>query len=384
MSATPTLSFIVLSYNYADLIGQTVRSILDQTVQDFEVVVVDDASSDRSVEVVQSFGDPRIKLLVNEQNLGGAGSYNRAVRAATGQYLVNLDADDWIAPDKCERQLAYMRGDNAAVLGTHVNFVDRLGQPHPRAADLDRFANVSLDLNVIDTWIGFNPLVRSSTMIARTAHLEVGLDDPMMSRAPDYELWTRFLRAGHRIAVMPERLTFCRQHDGGVTHGDPRGSLLEIIYAMLCNLVPMIEERALWPTFARMVAWCQEAEAFVLLKPVERYRLLGMLFLPNEWPDFRSFRDAVLAETGGHPVAVAGRRVLAVTQSAMLAVTQSAVLAAEQSAMLAAATALANERLKHSPSLTVRKIVALSARAVLGQERATRVRSSVSRLLSRH
>ena len=62
MSLAPQLSFIVLWYNYADLIGQTIHSILRQTVQDFEVVVVDDASTDTSCDVIRSFADPRIRL----------------------------------------------------------------------------------------------------------------------------------------------------------------------------------------------------------------------------------------------------------------------------------------------------------------------------------
>jgi hypothetical protein len=72
MTEFPLLSFIVLSYNYENYIGQTIRSILAQTVQDFEVVVVDDASKDTSREVVAAFIDPRIRLLVNERNLCGA------------------------------------------------------------------------------------------------------------------------------------------------------------------------------------------------------------------------------------------------------------------------------------------------------------------------
>jgi glycosyltransferase involved in cell wall biosynthesis len=139
MSLTPKLSFIVLSYNYADLIGQTIHSILGQTVQDFEIVVVDDASTDASCDVIRSFADPRIRLLVNERNLGGAGSYNRAVQAARGEYLVNLDADDWITPNKCE------------------------GRPHSRTAELDAVVNRPFDLNAVDSWVGQNRLVRSST-----------------------------------------------------------------------------------------------------------------------------------------------------------------------------------------------------------------------------
>ncbi|MGB8127769.1 MAG: glycosyltransferase family 2 protein, partial [Pseudolabrys sp.] len=69
-------------------------------MQDFEIVVVDDASTDASVEVIRSYNDPRIRLFVNDHNIGGAASYNRAVKATRGEWLVNLDADDWIAPNK--------------------------------------------------------------------------------------------------------------------------------------------------------------------------------------------------------------------------------------------------------------------------------------------
>ena len=168
---------------------------------------------------------------MNERNLGGAGSYNRAVQASRGEYLVNLDADDWITPNKCEVQLAFLAQSKVAVLGSYTSFVDREGHPHSRAAELDAIVNRPFDLNVIDSWIGQNRLVRSSTLVERAAHLAVGLDDPSMVRAPDYEIWTRFLRGGYRFGVVPEKLLFYRTHPGGVTHADPRGTFLEMSYA---------------------------------------------------------------------------------------------------------------------------------------------------------
>jgi glycosyltransferase involved in cell wall biosynthesis len=315
MSLAPKLTFIVLSYNYADLIGHTIRSILCQTVQDFEIVVVDDASTDRSCDVVRSFADPRIKLLVNERNLGGAASYNRAVQAASGEYLVNLDADDWITADKCEKQLAFLAGNKVAVLGTYANFVNREGRPAPHAAEFEA-VNSQVDLNAVDTWIGHNRLMRSSTMIERAAHQVVGLDDPSMVRAPDYELWTRFLRAGYRFAVLPERLVFYRAHPGGVTHGDPRATFLEMSYSTLRNLVPLIEQKALWPSLGRIVESWIGNPMFAALNTFERYRLLGMLMGHPQFADFASFRAAV--ETSGKhedELVTSGRRLFALVSA---------------------------------------------------------------------
>lgn len=321
MTPAPKLSFIVLSYNYADLIGQTIRSILAQTVQDFEIVVVDDASTDASREVVRSFlSDPRIKLLTNERNIGGAASYNRAVEAARGQYLVNLDADDWIPPNKCEAQLAFLARNNVAVLGSYATFVNWDGHPDPRLAHLETIVNQPFE-NSIDTWIGQNRLVRSSTMIEREAHLAVGLDDPSMVRAPDYELWTRFFRKGYRFAVLPEKLVYCRVHGGGVTHGDPRASILEMSYAKLRNLAPVIEQQAAWPSLNRIIQEWIGNPRFVGLRPVERYRLFGMLLGEPPAGDFATFRNIVVdgAAADGRLV-TAGRRLMALTVSGQLAV----------------------------------------------------------------
>jgi len=311
MSTPPKLSFVVLSYNYADHIGQTIGSILAQTVQDFEIVVVDDASTDTSCDVVRSFADPRIRLLVNERNLGGAASYNCAVQAARGEYLVNLDADDWIAPNKCEAQLAFLAANRAAVVGTYVTFVDRNGAPAPKATELEAIVNRPSD-NTLESWIGQNRLLRSSTMVERAAHLAVGLDDPSMVRAPDYELWTRFFRQGYRLAVIPEKLTFYRTHSGGVTHADPRGTFLEMSYAVLRNIVPVIEERGAWPSLCRIIQGWVGTSVFAHLRPVERYRLAGMLLSEPPSGDFSIFlRMLVDGADSDQNLVTAGRRFVA-------------------------------------------------------------------------
>lgn len=312
MIDAPVLSFIVLSCNYEDFIKVALRSILEQSTQAFEIVVVDDASSDESREVIRGFQDPRIRLLVNDRNMGGAWSYNRAVQAARGHFLVNLDADDWSAPERCERQLAeFSRRPELDILGTHVVFVDGDGKRHPRAPELEAFTNGSHDLNRIDTWVGANHLCRSSTMIRRSAHLRVGLDDTDMVRAPDYELWTRALRLGCRFGVVAEQLTYYRLQNRGVTHADPRGTLLELSYAMLCNLLPMIEDRAAYVLSTRMLDWVTGAEAFAGLRPIERYRLVGMLLTSPQLRDFRHF-TALLASPNDDPaITTAGRRFLA-------------------------------------------------------------------------
>jgi glycosyltransferase involved in cell wall biosynthesis len=322
VTGDPLVSFIVLSYNYENYIGTTLGSILGQTEQRFEIVVVDDASTDGSREVVRSFGDPRIRLHVNDRNMGGAATYNRAVTLARGEFLVNLDADDWIDPRKTAIQLAmFARDPSLDILGTHVSFVDASGEPHPSASELEAGTNQAHDLNLVDSWVVQNRLCRSSTMLKRSVHERIGLDDASMVRAPDYELWTRALRCGCRFWIVPERLTSLRLHSRGVTHANPGGTFREICHLLLKNMVPLIEKRATYPSLARIFEWITAHDQFVLMRPVERYRLLGMLLASAEFDVFSDF-DAALSADGALPGDGAdaervglGRRYLALQRS---------------------------------------------------------------------
>jgi succinoglycan biosynthesis protein ExoO len=98
----PEVSIVIPTHNTAAYIARAIDSVLNQTLTNLEVIVVDDASSDRTVEVIQHFTDPRLQLLRNPQNMGVSASRNRALRQARGQWIAVLDADDWYAPNRLE------------------------------------------------------------------------------------------------------------------------------------------------------------------------------------------------------------------------------------------------------------------------------------------
>lgn len=295
MSAVPKLSYIVLSYNYRQHIGKTLESILNQTVQDFEIIVVDDASSDDSPSYIQSFDDRRVKLFVNETNLGGAASYNRAVCLARGEFLVNLDADDWVSPEKAERQLKIFESDPALdVVGTYVNVIDSSGNRHVDAEAVEGFVNRPLNLNAIENWVIQNPLCRSSTMMRRNTHMSIGLDDPSMTYACDFELWTRALNQSCRFAVVPEKLTWYRVHSANITNKNTKAQLVEIVYLINKNILPIIERTASRSLLGDIVTWIAEHDQFAAFKPAQRYRLLASLLMNSNEQTFESFRERVL------------------------------------------------------------------------------------------
>lgn len=312
MIARPLLSYLVLSYNYDDYIGATLDSIRRQTVQDFEIVVVDDASTDSSIEVIRSYDDPRIRLFINNCNIGGAASYNRAVEAARGEWLVNLDADDWIAPEKAERQLAFAAANpDRDIVGTYVAIVDADGNRHPEADRIEEILNKPYAVEQLDTWFRYNPLPRSSTMVRRTSHFRIGLDDPAMVRAPDYELWTRFLRHGYQIGMVPEKLTFLRLQPRGITNGDPLATMLELAYAQVRNLLPLLEERAQHPPFLDLMDLLIGNPKFSTLSTAQQQRLVGLLMAPPPEGNFRAFLAYLADITCDSWLTTTGRRILA-------------------------------------------------------------------------
>lgn len=93
------ISIVTASYNYENYIKETIKSVLNQTYQDWELIIIDDCSSDNSVNVIKSFQDDRIKLFVNKQNLGLAKTLKLGIEKATGDWIVFLESDDLITSD---------------------------------------------------------------------------------------------------------------------------------------------------------------------------------------------------------------------------------------------------------------------------------------------
>jgi len=113
----PLVSVIIPAYNAAPFLRETVESVLSQTVQDWEMFVIDDCSADDTFQIAQQLaaGDPRIHAIQNDENMGVAKTRNRAINLAKGQYIAFLDSDDVWHPEKLERQLAKMQETDAGV-----------------------------------------------------------------------------------------------------------------------------------------------------------------------------------------------------------------------------------------------------------------------------
>ena len=126
------VSIIMPSYNTAAFIDQSIKSVLGQTYDNWELIIVDDCSTDNTDEVVSFFEDPRIRYYKNEKNSGAALSRNKALREAKGRWIAFLDSDDLWAPTKLEKQIAFMQKGGYGFSYTCYEEISENGQPTGR------------------------------------------------------------------------------------------------------------------------------------------------------------------------------------------------------------------------------------------------------------
>lgn len=112
----PLVSVCIPAYNNAEYIAETIQCILDQTLTDLELVICDDHSKDNTVEVIKSFDDPRIRLIINEKNLGMSGNWNNCLKHCRGKYIKLICADDMLAPTALEKEVGVLEINPTAVM----------------------------------------------------------------------------------------------------------------------------------------------------------------------------------------------------------------------------------------------------------------------------
>ena len=127
--AAPKVSIILTSYNHAKYISQAIQSVLEQTFKDFELLIVDDGSSDNSREIIKTFTDSRIKLFLYEKNRGPFEAIKECLQAARGKYIAIHHSDDVWQETKLEKQVDFLeKNPDYAACFTQVEFIDESGE----------------------------------------------------------------------------------------------------------------------------------------------------------------------------------------------------------------------------------------------------------------
>lgn len=212
----PRISVVMAVYQGERFLAEAIESILSQTEESFEFIIVDDAGNDNSVAIIEEYQsrDPRIVLIRNQENLGLGGSLRVGVNAARGEFIARMDCDDVSPVDRFALQLAYLdQHPEIAILGGNHRMIDESGH------DLGPFDYPQSPVVIRWNMLLGNGLIVSNgaTMMRRDFLLRLG-NYADLRAAQDYELWSRtFSMEPLPIANLEENVLYYRQHSTTIT-----------------------------------------------------------------------------------------------------------------------------------------------------------------------
>lgn len=223
---TPRVSVLMTVLNpHPEYFPQAVRSILAQTMRDFELLIVEDPSSCPAEPLLRQFNDSRIRHHFNVRRTSLIQQKNQGLAAARSEYVAMLDADDVAEPDRLEKQVHFLETHpEVGVLGSQIQIIDREGRPRGfRQFPLHHDAIVQAMPSLV-------PLSHPSVILRKGPVLDAGgYCFPEYRAAEDYELWSRLTQCGVRFANHPEPLLRYRVHPGQMKYTHLRATIRAIL-----------------------------------------------------------------------------------------------------------------------------------------------------------
>lgn len=197
------VSVVIPVYNAEKFIEATVDSVLKQTYDNIEIILCENGSTDNTKEIIKSLESEKVKVLFLDESMGAAEARNEGVKASTGEYVSYIDADDLWLPDKLEKQIAFMKENNAAFCFTGYEFADENAKP------LGKIVRVPKTLS-------YEKALRNTTIFTSTVCFDMRLLEKKQVMMPkvkseDTALWWRILRNGYLAYGLDENLVLYRR-----------------------------------------------------------------------------------------------------------------------------------------------------------------------------
>lgn len=220
----PMVSIITPCYNCERYIGETIESVLNQTFKDYEMLIVDDLSTDKTIEIVKQYQkkDKRIKLIQLKTKGGASGARNKALEKATGRYIAFLDGDDLWKPNKLEKQIQYMKEYNVAFSYTDYEYIDE----NSNLLNITRISPKKMTYfrMLIGDSVGCLTVIYDS---AKTGKMKI----PNINKRNDYALWCLILKKIKRGYKCDGSLSLYRKSTNSLSAGK-KTKLLKYHYDM--------------------------------------------------------------------------------------------------------------------------------------------------------
>lgn len=210
-------------YNGEKYLREAIESILLQTFTDFEFIIVNDNSTDNSLEIIQNYKDERIKVINNIENIGLTKSLNRSLKIAKGEYIARQDADDISLTNRFEEQIEYLKAHpEVMLLGTSVYFIDESGKMTGKCIALAKPR---------DELFKDNQFSHGSTMFKKDVINRLGGYNELFRYVQDYELWLRIAEF-FEVRNLTQILYKLRFHKGTIGFTSQRDSALYHLLAL--------------------------------------------------------------------------------------------------------------------------------------------------------
>ncbi|MBN1430151.1 MAG: glycosyltransferase [Anaerolineae bacterium] len=209
----PSISVIMPVYNGERFLSEAIESILNQSFTDFELIIVDDASTDRTPEILSHYqqSDSRLHAVRQQVNQGVTAALNRACALAQGCFIARMDADDVSMPDRFERQLTFMeQHPQVGVLGSWIQCIDQEGRPKQIVRYPVKSGQIKWAL------LFYSPFAHPTVIMRRDVLKQVCFYNPKIVRSQDYDLWLRLSRLT-RMANLPRVLCMYREWNQSIT-----------------------------------------------------------------------------------------------------------------------------------------------------------------------
>lgn len=219
MLTPPLVTVLMTVYNGAEYLNASVQSIINQTFEEFEFLIINDCSTDDSTKIIESFNDKRIVVYDNEKNIGQTKSLNIGLKLAKGRYIARIDADDVALPKWLEKLVNYIREHpEYAAVSPSVIIIDGVDKRK-------NIRRVPAGFHEIIFQIFYNsPMNHVSVLMNKGLILEHGGYDETFKITQDYELWSSLMRNNYSITNIPDVLMSCRVYSGstGFVEADKR------------------------------------------------------------------------------------------------------------------------------------------------------------------
>lgn len=206
---SPTVTVFMAVYNGEKYIKEAIESVLNQSYTDFELLIINDGSTDQTLDIIATFSDSRIRLLHNDGNKGLTYTRNHGVREARGKYFATLDSDDIAMPKRLKTQVGYMTANpDVAICGGQAVLIDG-NSKEIRPYKVHVGDNLSHWLVLHNVFINSTLMIKTSVMREMDGYRE-------MAPAEDYDLAFR-IGLKHRVANLKDKLVYYREHDNNIS-----------------------------------------------------------------------------------------------------------------------------------------------------------------------